>query len=92
MECAALAAVALFRGVDFAQLLYSGDSLAGPLWDNRGWMEQKELREQVFFLAAGALAAWPLVRLASHILPDMTSFSLAKVTDSTAVLQDLGLV
>ncbi|MEA4859644.1 MAG: nicotinate-nucleotide--dimethylbenzimidazole phosphoribosyltransferase [Sphaerochaeta sp.] len=40
----------------------------------------------------GALAAWPLVRLASHILPDMTSFSLAKVTDSTAVLQDLGLV
>ncbi len=58
MECAALAAVALFRGVDFAQILYSGDSLAGPLWDNRGWMEQKALREQVFFLAADALAAW----------------------------------
>ena len=40
----------------------------------------------------GALAAWPLVRLASHILPDMTSFSSAKVTDSTAVLAKLGLV
>jgi nicotinate-nucleotide--dimethylbenzimidazole phosphoribosyltransferase len=40
----------------------------------------------------GALVAWPLVRLASFILPDMTSFSLAKVTDSTSVLQELGLV
>ncbi|MDD3929554.1 MAG: nicotinate-nucleotide--dimethylbenzimidazole phosphoribosyltransferase [Sphaerochaeta sp.] len=40
----------------------------------------------------GALVAWPLVRLASHILPDMTSFASAKVTDSTAVLSGLGLV
>lgn len=40
----------------------------------------------------GALAAWPLVRLASHLLTDMTSFSDAQVTDSTKLLQSMGLV
>lgn len=39
----------------------------------------------------GALAAWPLVRLASHLLTDMTSFSDAQVTDSTKLLQSMGL-
>ncbi len=39
----------------------------------------------------GALAAWPLVRLASHLLSDMTSFTDGQVTDSTKLLQRLGL-
>lgn len=40
----------------------------------------------------GALAAWPLVRLASHILFEMTSFEQGGVTDSTALLQQLGVL
>ncbi|MDX9914621.1 MAG: nicotinate-nucleotide--dimethylbenzimidazole phosphoribosyltransferase [Sphaerochaeta sp.] len=40
----------------------------------------------------GALAAWPLVRLASHLLDDLTSFEDAQVTDSTRILQEKGLV
>jgi nicotinate-nucleotide--dimethylbenzimidazole phosphoribosyltransferase len=40
----------------------------------------------------GALAAWPLIALASRILPEMTSFSEGKVTDSTAILSQIGLV
>jgi nicotinate-nucleotide--dimethylbenzimidazole phosphoribosyltransferase len=40
----------------------------------------------------GALAAWPLVRLASHLLFDMTSFEEGCVTDSTALLKRLGVV
>lgn len=35
MECAALAAVAAFRGVPFAQFLWAADSLAGTAWDKR---------------------------------------------------------
>jgi uridine phosphorylase len=38
MECSALAAVCEFRGVDFAQLLYTADSLADlDGHDPRGW-------------------------------------------------------
>ncbi|MGH0053538.1 MAG: nicotinate-nucleotide--dimethylbenzimidazole phosphoribosyltransferase [Sphaerochaetaceae bacterium] len=40
----------------------------------------------------GTLAAWPLIRLASHLLSEMTSFSEAHVTDSTKLLQTLGVV
>lgn len=40
----------------------------------------------------GALAAWPLVRLASHILFEMTSFEQGRVTNSTALLQELGVL
>lgn len=39
-----------------------------------------------------ALAAWPLVSLASRILSDMTSFSEAAVTDSTALLHTMGII
>lgn len=35
MECAALAAVAQFRGVGFAQFLYPADNLDAPEWDAR---------------------------------------------------------
>jgi len=38
MECAALAACAKFRGVDFGQLLFTADSLASlDTYDERGW-------------------------------------------------------
>lgn len=40
----------------------------------------------------GALAAWPLVRLASHLLDDLESFEEAGVIDSTRLLQKRGLV
>ncbi|MFA6784394.1 MAG: nicotinate-nucleotide--dimethylbenzimidazole phosphoribosyltransferase [Sphaerochaeta sp.] len=40
----------------------------------------------------GALVAWPIISLASRILSQMTTFSEARVTDSTAILQEIGLV
>ncbi len=55
MEAAALFAIAQFRGVSFAQLLYGGDSLAGDEWDHRGWMGQASTREKLFWLAAEAV-------------------------------------
>lgn len=37
MEAAAFFAVARFRGIRFAQLLYGGDDLSGAEWDARDW-------------------------------------------------------
>ena len=37
MEASAFFAVARFRGIRFAQLLYGGDDLSGDEWDARGW-------------------------------------------------------
>ena len=37
MESAAFFAVARFRGIRFAQLLYGGDDLSGEEWDARSW-------------------------------------------------------
>ena len=37
MEAAAFFAVARFRGIRFAQLLYGGDDLSGDEWDERSW-------------------------------------------------------
>lgn len=54
MECAALMAVAHFRGVPFGQVLYGGDDLSGEVWDNRGWQSRKDVREQLFWLCADA--------------------------------------
>ena len=54
MEAAAFFAVARFRGVSFAQILYAGDDLSGPEWDSRGWQSRTAIREQVFNLAAEA--------------------------------------
>ena len=39
MECASMAAVAQFRGVDFAQFLWAADSLSGEKWDLRNLNE-----------------------------------------------------
>jgi uridine phosphorylase len=53
MEAAALLAVAQFRGVPLAYVLYAGDSLAGEQWDRREW-QQHGGREALFWLAAAA--------------------------------------
>jgi nucleoside phosphorylase len=57
MESSAFIAVAKYRHVRFAQLLYAGDSLAGESWDYRQWDSARDVREQLFYAAArGALA------------------------------------
>lgn len=53
MEAAAFFAVAQFRGVAFAQLLYGGDDLGGLQWDSRGWT-RSSVREKLFWLAVEA--------------------------------------
>ncbi|NCF69406.1 MAG: purine-nucleoside phosphorylase [Chloroflexi bacterium] len=55
MEAAGLMAVAEFRSAPFGQILYAGDDLSGPEWDNRGWQSLSEVREQLFWLAADAV-------------------------------------
>jgi uridine phosphorylase len=54
MEAASLIAVAQFRGVTLGQVLYGGDDLSGGEWDNRGWQARRDVREQLFCLAAEA--------------------------------------
>lgn len=53
MEASAFFAVARFRGVSFAQMLYGGDDLAGEAWDARDWSDHPG-REKLFWLAAEA--------------------------------------
>ena len=52
MEAAAFMAVARYRRVRFAQLLYAGDSLAGDQWQERQWTTALSTREQLFWHAA----------------------------------------
>jgi len=54
MESSAFIAVAKYRGLRFAQLLYAGDSLAGDEWDSRHWDRARPIREQLFRVAARA--------------------------------------
>jgi uridine phosphorylase len=54
MEAAAFFAVAQFRGVQFAQMLYGGDDVSGSEWDRRKWDGQGTVREKLFWLAARA--------------------------------------
>jgi uridine phosphorylase len=54
MEAAAFFAVAQFRGVTFAQILYGGDDVSGGEWDERGWQSRTSVREKLFWLAAEA--------------------------------------
>ena len=55
MEAAALMAVARFRGVPLAQVLYAGDDLSGPEWDEREWQSRSEVREMLFWVCADAV-------------------------------------
>lgn len=57
MEAAALFAVAQFRGVALAQLLYGGDDVGGDEWDPRSFAGRAATRERVFRLAAEACLA-----------------------------------
>lgn len=51
MEAAAFFAIAQFRGVSFAQLLYGGDDISGDEWDDREWIHRSSSREKLFWLA-----------------------------------------
>jgi uridine phosphorylase len=57
MEAAAFFAVAQFRGVIFAQMLYGGDDVSGTEWDHRDWNNRTTVREKLFWLAAEACLA-----------------------------------
>jgi uridine phosphorylase len=61
MEAAALAAVAAFRGVSLAQVLYGGDDLSGETWDHRSWHTQVEVRDNLVELASTAALALSLI-------------------------------
>ncbi len=52
MESSAFLAVARYRGLRFAQVLYAGDSLAGDEWDSRSWVSARSVREDLFRLSA----------------------------------------
>ncbi len=54
MEAASFFAVAQFRGVTFAQLLYGGDDVSSEKWDSRHWTSHTTVREKLFWLAAEA--------------------------------------
>ena len=55
METSAFMAAAQFRGVEFGQLLYGGDSVQEDGWDNREWQTRESVRETLFWLAAEVL-------------------------------------
>lgn len=54
MEAAAFFAVARFRGVILAHMLYAGDDVSAEDWDDRDWASRTSLRERLFWLAAEA--------------------------------------
>lgn len=51
MECAAYYAVAEFKGLDCAVLLYAGDVVHEEGWDYRNWHARNDMREHLFDLA-----------------------------------------
>lgn len=54
METSAFAAAAKYNDVEFGQILYAGDSLAGEAWDGREWNTRADIRESVLKLAIEA--------------------------------------
>lgn len=54
MEASALIAVAKYRNLRFAQILYAGDQLAGDEWDSRHWDAATSFRRALFHVAATA--------------------------------------
>lgn len=72
MECAALAAVARFRGTRFAQLLYSGDHVnSDDGYNDRNWAGNLSDREALFALALDAAIRLPRpdVVPVDHVMP-----------------------
>lgn len=56
MEFTALAAVAKFRRVEFASILYCGDDLSQEVWDGREWNQQDLLRKDLIFTTKSVLS------------------------------------
>ncbi len=56
MEAAAFFAVAQFREIPFAQLVYAGDLVIPEGWDGRDWFKRGNDRRLIFELAARAAA------------------------------------
>ncbi len=54
MEAAAFFAVAQFRGVEFGQIVYGGDLVVPEGWDMRDWLDRKDSRQLLFWLAVEA--------------------------------------
>ncbi len=54
MEAAAFFAVAQFRGVEFGQIVYGGDLVVPEGWDMRDWLNRKDSRQLLFWLAVEA--------------------------------------
>lgn len=54
MEASAMFALAHFRGVELATILYAGDDLSGELWDARSGHRTTGIRQRLFDLAAEA--------------------------------------
>jgi uridine phosphorylase len=54
MEAAALFAVARFRNVRLAQVLYGADDVSGGEWDARDWDRLRAVREDLLWIAAEA--------------------------------------
>ncbi len=57
MEAAGLFAVARYRNVPLAQILYGGDDVSGKEWNSRGWEKRTSVRERLFWLSAEACFA-----------------------------------
>ena len=51
MEASALMAVAQYRGLNLAHVLYAGDMVAGEEWDSRHWDRASSVRESLFWAA-----------------------------------------
>ena len=54
MEAAALMAVARFRNVELAYILYGGDDVSGADWDERSEIPRGSIYEQCFWLSVEA--------------------------------------
>ncbi len=54
MEAAAFFAVAQFRGAEFGQIVYGGDLVVPEGWDTRDWLNRKDSRQMLFWLAVEA--------------------------------------
>lgn len=58
MEAAAFFAVAKFRGVQMAQLLYAGDLVVPEGWDHRDWNGRNDIRHNLFKIGLETALEW----------------------------------
>ena len=70
MEAAAFFAVAQFRGVTFAQLLYGGDDVSGEVWDDRGWGHAPHRSREAFLARRGGVPVAVITGCPAHPLFD----------------------